>query len=220
MLQSISIPPIAGAPFTLTLETEWARPLGTNGGTMTLANRRHIARDATGRIYQERRTLVPKGGKIESVTTTIQLGDPNAHTLYNCFVFEKRCELKTFIGSPTAQYAPQLGTSGPLANGEGELKVEELGKTNVAGMETVGHRETTTLNPGVMGNDQVMTTMREFWYQPQLKISLISLRDDPQTGSQKFRVTEISPTDPDPALFTLPEGFTVVDLRHIEAPSR
>jgi len=45
VLESIFIPPKPNAPFTLTLDTEWTRPLG-NGGTYTLVNERHIARTA------------------------------------------------------------------------------------------------------------------------------------------------------------------------------
>src|SRR4051812_33432171 len=61
IMQSLFIPPKAGAPFSLTLSTEWTRPL-PGGGTWTLVNERHIMRDSKGRIYQERWILVPKGG--------------------------------------------------------------------------------------------------------------------------------------------------------------
>jgi hypothetical protein len=59
VLQSIAVPPKPGAPFTLTLETEWVKQL-FDGGTTTLVNKRRIARDAAGRVYQERWALVPK----------------------------------------------------------------------------------------------------------------------------------------------------------------
>ena len=52
-LESIVIPPKAHAPFTLILDTEWVKSL-SDGGTMTMVNKRKIARDAEGRIYQER----------------------------------------------------------------------------------------------------------------------------------------------------------------------
>jgi len=52
ILESIFVPPIAHAPFSLTLATEWTRPLN-NGGTYTLVNSRSIKRDGTGRIYEE-----------------------------------------------------------------------------------------------------------------------------------------------------------------------
>jgi hypothetical protein len=83
-LESIVIPPKAGAPFTLTLQTEWVKTL-YDGGTITAVNQRRIARDAKGRIDQERWFLVPKNGKVDSQMTTIQITDPNSDILYNCF---------------------------------------------------------------------------------------------------------------------------------------
>lgn len=50
--ESIVIPPKAAAPFTLPLETEYAKAL-FDGGAITLVNKRRIARDSTGRIYRE-----------------------------------------------------------------------------------------------------------------------------------------------------------------------
>jgi len=84
-MESIVVSATPQAPFTLLLETEWVRAL-VDGGTITLVNKRRIARDSDGRIYQERWFLVPKNGNIESEMTTIQVSDPHAHTLYNCFL--------------------------------------------------------------------------------------------------------------------------------------
>lgn len=81
------IPPKANAPFSLLLQTEWVKTL-PDGGTITSKNQRRIARDTSGRIYQERWFLVPKNGKIKSQMTTIQISDPSAHTLYNCFMLD------------------------------------------------------------------------------------------------------------------------------------
>jgi hypothetical protein len=53
VLESIFIPPLTHAPFSLTLETEWTRTMA-NGGTYTLVNKRQIIRDSAARIYQER----------------------------------------------------------------------------------------------------------------------------------------------------------------------
>jgi hypothetical protein len=89
MMESIVVSAKPQAPFTLTLETEWVRMLG-DGGTITSVNKRRIARDAAGRVYQERWFLVPKNGNVESQMTTVQIADPSAHTLYNCFLWAPR----------------------------------------------------------------------------------------------------------------------------------
>jgi hypothetical protein len=64
VLVSIFIPSLANAPFTATVNTESVRQLA-DGTTITLNNHRAIARDKAGRIFQERRLLVPDDGKHE-----------------------------------------------------------------------------------------------------------------------------------------------------------
>ena len=98
VLQSIEVPPKPGAPFTLTLETEWVKQL-YDGGTTTLVNKRRIARDAAGRVYQERWALVPKNDhRVQSIQSMIQIFDPLAHTRHDCFLLEKTniCELLNY----------------------------------------------------------------------------------------------------------------------------
>jgi hypothetical protein len=217
VLESIFIPPMDKAPFQLTLVTEWSRPLGRDG-SYTLANHRQIMRDNAGRIYQERWLLVPKGGKVESTMNVIQIADPVQHVLYNCFVAEKQCNLMRYGGSTTTAYRPDLGVSGPLPDGTGFRTHEALGSDSRDGCETRGYRDTTTINPGVIGNDRPMITTREFWYCPQLGINLSSLLDSPQSGRQSFIVIELSTSEPDLQFFAAPAGYKVVDRRNESAP--
>lgn len=210
-LESIFIPPIANAPFSLTLDTEWSRPL-EGGGSYTLVNRRHIMRDSAGRIYQERWFLVPKGGKVESTMNWIQISDPEKHIYFNCRVANKVCNQLPYGDSKAKVYKPLIGNSGPLPDGNGVQSHQDLGTGGMAGVTTIGYRDTTTINPGVYGNDAPMTTTREFWYAPKLGINLISILDSPKTGKQVFTVTELSTDEPDPKFFAIPDGYTVADM--------
>lgn len=219
VMQSIFVPPIASAPFTLTLSADWSRPL-PNGGSVTLANQRHIARDSHGRIYQERWILVPKGGPMKSAMNLVQIADPDKHTLYNCFTATRICELKTFTLLSTANYEPHIGISGPLANDFGTREVENLGVADTAGVPTTGTRTTLTINPGQLGNDRPMVTTREFWYSPHLGLNLLSDVDDPQNGHQTFRASDITTSEPDPRLFDLPSGYRIADVRKVQPPSK
>jgi len=54
MISSIFIPSWPNSPFTATVSTTWVRQL-PDGSTIAWKNHRTIARDATGRIFQERR---------------------------------------------------------------------------------------------------------------------------------------------------------------------
>jgi hypothetical protein len=218
-LESIFIPPIAHAPFSLTLETEWTRAMA-NGGTYTVANKRQVMRDSAGRIYQERWWLVPKDGKMESKMNFIQISDPATHTLYNCETATKQCYLQVYSGSTSASYQPAVGRSGALADGSGYATHEDLGGNMIAGFDTVGYRDTTTLNPGTYGNDQPMVSMREFWYCKQLGINLLSILDSPLVGTERFTATDVNVSEPQPRYFAIPEGYTVIDQRETGPPVR
>lgn len=213
-MESIFIPPKAGAPFSFTLATEWSRPLGS-GGTFTLVNERHIVRDSKGRIYQERWILVPKGGTIKSYMDVFQITDPEQHTWYNCLTAEKVCNLYPYHLTTQDKFEPAIfGTSGPLPDGSGFRQHEDLGRSSAEGQDTHGYRETVTVNVGVLGNDQPMVSTREFWYSPRLAVNLISIVDTPQSGKQVFTVKELSTSEPEPSFFDVPTDYRIVDRKN------
>jgi len=213
MLESIAVPPMANAPFTLTLQTEWVRSLD-GGGTITLVNERRIARDILGRIYEERWMLVPKNGRAKSHMTTIQIADPTNHTLYNCFFDGPHiCALTTYSETTSTVYKVDGPPTGPLPNDTGYATREDLGHEFIAGVDTVGTRESVVYNPGVFGNDEKVTVSREYWNAAQLGIDLLSKRSDFQSGTQTFTVTNLDLAEPASQLFELPEGFKVSDRR-------
>jgi hypothetical protein len=215
VLQSIYIPPLLNAPFTATVHTEWTKPI-PGGGSFTMVNERRVARDSRGRIYEERWLLVPKGGKLKSQMNVIQIADPRTRKLYNCFTLRSphRCQLETFSEPATAIYKPAVRPTGPLPDGNGFTTHEELGTRNLQGIDTQGTRDTTTLNPGVFGNDTPLVSTREFWQAQQLGINLLSILDDPRTGRQTFTLTDVTTSEPDIQFFQIPDGYEVVDQRH------
>lgn len=208
VLQSIFVPALAGAPFSLTLRTEWVKVFA-DGGTVTLTNHRAIMRDNAGRIFEERRLLGPKDGKIDSPLAWLQYADQSTHTLYNCKPSTHVCYLQFYNPSPPASEA----APGSTFFSTGTRQVDDLGRQLMDGMEVKGTRVTATLNPHVVGNDRPYVTTREFWYSAQLGINLLSKRSDPRSGSQMFTVTDLSLTEPDSAAFKPPEGYSVVDER-------
>jgi hypothetical protein len=214
VLQSIYIPPLLNAPFTAFVQTEWAKPIG-DGGTITLVNQRRVARDSRGRIYEERWLLVPKDGETRSRMNVIQIADPVAHTLYNCFILRVplSCTLETFAEPAVTTFTPHLGFTGPLPNNLGSSTHENLGPGSSEGVETVGSRDTILYNPHAIGNDRQFSATREFWQATSLGVNLISIVDDPRIGKQTFTLTDVIRADPDPKLFEIPEGYSVVDRR-------
>jgi hypothetical protein len=212
VLESIVVPPIPNAPFTATLDTEWVRYAG-EGGTITLVNERHIARDGQGRLYEERWLLVPKNSDRKSKMNWTQIADPKQRTLYNCSTERKVCELRLYDPAEDLTAAAPLRPIPSGAATRGPMNVEDLGTQNIAGVETIGRRETTTIEAGSMGNDQPMTSVREYWHSQELGLNLLSIRSGPMTGKQSFRITELTPGEPDPQLFQLPAGYKITDVR-------
>jgi len=209
-MESLFVPPKAGAPFSFTLVTDWSRFL-EGGGALTLTNQRRIMRDSNGRIYQERWLLVPKGGKVKSFMDRFQITDPETHTWYNCETATKVCNLYPYHLLNQKNYQPAIGTSGPLPNGNGVRQVDDLGPGTAQGEDTHGYRETITINAGAMGNDRPMVSTREFWFCPRLGFNLISTVDDPQTGKQVFTVKDFSTSEPEPSFFQIPAGYKIVN---------
>jgi hypothetical protein len=92
---------------------------------------------------------------------------------------------------------------------------EDLGKSNVSGVDVIGTRETRLIAEGVIGNDRPLTVTKEFWYSQQLGLNMMVKRMDPRVGTQVFTVTEVGLAEPDPKYFELPAGYTVKDMRGI-----
>ena len=211
-LDSIFIPPMPDAPFTCMLDTEWVRTMA-DGGTLTTVNRRRIARQANGRLYQERWTLVPKHGSRQSQLSHIQIADPVNHTLYTCAMGINVCRLTAYGGNTTTVYQPVNQPTGLLPGGQGSVLNEPLGKHVMEHADVVGTRITRQINAWVAGNDRAFAVVREFWFAPALGINVSSRISDPRSGSQSFTVTDLTRGEPDDQLFELPKGYTVRDDR-------
>ncbi|MBV8775491.1 MAG: hypothetical protein JO166_24635 [Deltaproteobacteria bacterium] len=100
------------------------------------------------------------------------------------------------------------------AVGDGEFanaKTEDLGSQTMEGVTVTGTRTTRTIPKGKIGNDAPISIVTEVWTSPELKTVLYSKRTDPRMGEQTFQLTNISRSEPDPSLFTVPSGFTVTD---------
>lgn len=212
-MESLFVPPKLNAPFSMELAAEWTRPL-PDGGTFTVANERAIMRDSQGRIYQERRILVPKNSGIKSEMNVFQITDPAQHIWYNCSPRAKVCDKLEYDLTPQMKYQPKLWVSGPLSDGRGVVQVDDLGLNTIQGQETHGYRESITFSPAAMGNDRPMTSSREFWFCEPLGFNLISIVDNPQTGKQVFTVKDLATSEPDPTMFKVPEGYKIIDRRH------
>jgi hypothetical protein len=206
-IESLTILPTLNAPFTATVTTELTKILA-DGSKQTNWNRRTVARDSSGRIFQERRFFAANGNKLPTKVSELDYADPGRHELDVCRPESKTCFVYPYYAPEAARMMP----AGPLANGAGTVTREELGRNSIENVDVIGSREITTLNAGAVGNERVEPVVKEFWYSPRLQINVITKRFDPRFGSQNFVVSDIHQSEPDPKLFEVPEGYRVVKM--------
>ena len=94
---------------------------------------------------------------------------------------------------------------------QGQATTEDLGSQTMEGVFVTGVRTTRTIPAGQIGNDKPISIVTEVWTSPDLKTIVYSKRSDPRMGEQTFQLTNISRTEPDPSLFTVPADFKLVE---------
>jgi hypothetical protein len=212
-IQSISILPLTGAPFSAIVHTEVIRTLA-DGSTATSKNRRIVARDSSGRIFQQRAFFYPNGDE-EPRIRALQYQDPNTHELFDCIVAEKTCYVTPYrrpamSAMPAGMGGLRLcGCATPAGQGY-SVKQEALGQQTIENLDATGSREITTLPAGQFGNTRSEPIVKEFWYSPRLGLNLITKRFDPRSGSENFIVNHLSLNEPDPRTFEPPADYRVV----------
>jgi hypothetical protein len=210
IIPGIEVPPFPNLPFSAVDHITWTRT--TEGGaTTTLYITARIVRDGQGRIYREHHHFGMADVDPAKTMYEFYILDPSAAT-------RTACDLATHLCTIT-DYHPRLNPTlmpvGPFDNNRRYLARESLGTQTLDDLPVTGTRETTTIAPGTVGNDHEVVSSREFWYSADLKTNLAVTRKDPHNGTQALHLTVQSRSEPDPALFAIPSGYTVKDARLI-----
>jgi hypothetical protein len=113
------------------------------------------------------------------------------------------------------------GRMGRGRGGAGEQRSDEqLPPRQMEGVRVEGHRTTTTIAAGAIGNDLPITIVSEEWVSPELQVLVMTLRKDPRNGESTYRLLNVVRRDPDPSLFQVPPEYTVKEtgIRRFELP--
>jgi hypothetical protein len=208
-VESIEIPTISNVPFSAVVVTTWTRLL-PDGNKEVVSNHRTVARDSAGRVFQERRYLMPDGTAKATPLSELQYDDPNDSSRTVC-TRERVCRRYNWSFHPSATPPPPAAVL-KLPNGV-TITTEALGTDTVDGLEVIKSRRTMTIPAGVGGNEKAVDVVKEFWYSPRLGINVMTKRTDPRISSiQTFELTNINLSEPDPKLLQLPDGFHVIDV--------
>ncbi len=199
---------IPGKPFSATTTTEWTQTFA-DGSTVQKHLEASLARDIRGRIYRENHTFVPANSDRKSPLREVHLYDPVTRSQAYCSTRAMQCVIADYYPMTFFETVP-TGTS---LDGTRTMIRESLGSDVIEGLYVTGTRETTTIAPGAVGNDQPLISTREFWFSSELQTNLAVIRSDPREGKQVIRLSHISMSEPDSHMFEIPIGYSVKDTR-------
>jgi hypothetical protein len=212
---------VTGAPYSAQAVTQVTQTLA-DGTHIQHSSSATLARDSQGRTRVERSmsSIGRLAGSGAAARTIISIHDPVASMSYELDAAThtaRQMQVATNGGrrgpGPGAAPAGAPRPGGPMAQGAGrnntDVTSEDLGTQVVSGVNAQGTRVTRTIPAGTEGNDKAMSIVRETWYSSDLQMVVMSKTTDPRFGETSYTLSNISRVEPDPALFSVPSGYTV-----------
>lgn len=220
----IAPPTVAGAPYSGEQVFESVQVLadGTRITRKSGGQNQKMYRDFAGRIRIDR-ALFPaaamSGNSAARDAVVSEIYDPIAsfrYTLDSINHVAHRQKLQPVtppaVTNPAAAPIP-AGSPAPRENARPmpTMSSESLGTQLINGVQAEGHRTIQTIPAEAQGNDRPITVTVETWYSPELKLTVLSKRLDPRSGDATTQILNLSRAEPDPFLFTVPAGYSIVD---------
>ena len=207
----IFVTPVPNAPMSAMAVLETSRSL-QDGTTERFKSPGIIARDSSGRIYNELRRLVP-------------FDFPDAAPLVSAHVFDPTTGISVFFNQaqhlarqtkqplrPDWEHTAGLPSAPPPTPGhEPAVRQEDLGTQVMENVTVRGVRISRTLPANVTGTGQPLVVTDEYWYSDDLHLNMLVKHNDPRSGEQTMTVTGLKRGEPAPQLFAVPSGYKVVD---------
>jgi len=86
---------------------------------------------------------------------------------------------------------------------------ESLGTRMIEGVQAEGTRTTMTIPAGQIGNERPIEIVSERWYSPELKMDVLTKRNDPRFGETTYQLNNVQRIEPLLSLFQPPADYTV-----------
>lgn len=227
---------IKGAPYSATISNESVQTL-SDGTHIVQSSDGSAARDSQGRTRQDAPLPMIGGLAATDAPHLVMIQDPVAGVAYTLNLTDKTAwkhpippgrpgmagpaiATNTVVvhtdtavaGAPPPPAAPPMVWTRRLATeNAGEVTTEDLGAQTMEGVQVTGVRTTQTIPAGKIGNDRPINIVTEVWTSPELKTIVSSKRNDPRSGEQTFKLTNIQRGEPDASLFTVPSDFKTTD---------
>ena len=92
-------------------------------------------------------------------------------------------------------------------------QTESLGTRIIEGVNCDGTKSVTKIETGAIGNDRPIEITSERWYSPDLQTLMMNRRNDPRTGEEVFRMTNVIRGEQPADLFQVPAGYQLQDRK-------
>ena len=219
--------PVVGAPYYGEEVSEHVQTLADGVHISQTTMGQKTWRDSQGRTRTERPIAMGATHLQSDVPTLIQITDPVAGYMYTLDT-EKKVAHRVALPSLSASGGTDFcacavpagvrasATNRPAVKQKSEAQLPQvtnvaLGTKSVSGVLAEGTRQTMAYPAGSQDNDAPFSVISENWWSTDLKLMLLSTRDDPRSGVHTQKIDNLSTQEPDPTLFMLPTGYTVVD---------
>jgi hypothetical protein len=204
--RGVFVTPIPNVPLMAVVNTQSSRILadGTTSNQKTLSA---IARDAHGRIFNEKRALVPVSETATPQILVIHIYDPQ--TRKNTFIYpQDQVAWENTLRRPPSTVPPEVSSIPLTGNSPASpyVKEEDLGTRKMDGVDVHGIRDTQSIPADAAGGKEI-TVVDEYWYSEDLRLNMLVIHKDPRTGEETTNVTQVSRSEPDPAIFEIPAGY-------------
>jgi len=201
---------MANQPFRAEWVTTRVQTLA-DGSQITDVDREVRVRDVEGRVRIER--FAPENGTVagkSAAPVSVEIVDPIAGQTIRLSPLRRTATIIALAQPTPLPHTPMAhATLVAPASQLPRPQFERLGTQSIDGMDAIGTRITQVIPAGAQGNDHDLTIVHESWFSPELKIDLLTKHSDPRSGEATTEVRNLSLDDPDPALFRIPEGYTV-----------
>lgn len=205
----VFVTPVPNAPFGAVIHVERS-VVQPDGSAVNLKTIRDIGRDNQGRIFNQYRMLLPVSSTQTPEVMHVLIYDPQTRISTTIFPLRRMYRSGT-VNRPPETMPPNFLDASATGSGRPQnqfTKQEDLGIHEIQGLPAHGLRETQNIPADTSGTGKEIVVIDEVWYSEDLRINLVIKHDDPRTGSVSMTVTQVQRTEPDPAFFKIPEGYT------------
>lgn len=213
MANGIFITSVPDIPFMAVSEVEITN-IKPDGASVSFKTTRAIARDSKGRIYKEARRFEPATESATPPIILIDIYEPQTKTYI--FIYPQyRTFWKGTLERPPIGLADEYFYGWPTRDGIPAYRLakeEDLGTQTIDGMPVRGVGEKQEV---VDESGKKMVTTGEYWYSDDLHMNLVAKLNEPGKVSLTVRVTQVTRSEPDAAIFEMPS-----DYKRNETPSQ